>query len=302
MAKLFIGMPVRNGERHIISAINSLLAQTFTDFTIFVSDNESTDNTAAIVQRFAGQDSRVVYYRQPKDLGMFGNFEYVLKRADSEYFMWAAHDDMREREYLQVCIDALDANKNLGLATTATTIIDSLGRTLVEEHEVESFSDNSILMQVIKYTLMAEGLGKANIFYGVWRTEAARIVWDAYPQRRVWGQDYHVALALVARYQVHIDPRPMFRKIPTIPSGHTAPVPGSIAATLSFYERNIPVPLRNFKTYLAGHMEALRGTPYSNLVKVLMYMRLPHVFWVYTRERNYKRFFGKLIAGSKHMS
>ncbi len=295
MAKLWIGMPVYNGEKHIAGAIESLLNQSFKDFVLFVSDNASSDSTREIVEQFAAKDPRVKYYRQPENLGMFGNFGFVLEKADTEYFMWAAHDDKREKNYLEVCIAALEADKTLGLAATAVTIIDSLGRTLFEEHDPERIASHSLLKQVVRYTLMAEGLGKANIFYGVWRTEAAKKVWDAYPQRLVWGQDYHVALALVARYPVYIDPRPLFKKIPTIPRGHTAPVPGPEPAVRSYKERNIPFPFSHFWKYTNGHMEALRGTPYQPLVFILMCLRLPRSFWVYARERNYKKFFKSLL-------
>ena len=43
--KVSIGMPIYNGEKFIRKALDSLLAQTFTDFELIISDNASTDRT-----------------------------------------------------------------------------------------------------------------------------------------------------------------------------------------------------------------------------------------------------------------
>jgi glycosyltransferase involved in cell wall biosynthesis len=52
-------MPVYNGQRFLARAMDSLLAQTFTDFEVIVVDDGSTDDTPAILRRYAEQDARV---------------------------------------------------------------------------------------------------------------------------------------------------------------------------------------------------------------------------------------------------
>lgn len=88
-----IGMPVFNGEKYIRKAIDSLLAQIFSDFELIISDNASTDGTAAICREYAANDSRIRYIRQPENIGAENNFKYVLRESVGEYFMWAACDD-----------------------------------------------------------------------------------------------------------------------------------------------------------------------------------------------------------------
>lgn len=99
--KVSIGMPVYNGEPFIREALDSLLAQTFTDFELIISDNASTDDTEEICQNYASKDSRIRYIRQPKNLGASYNFQFVLDEAVGEYFMWAAHDDLRSQDSLE---------------------------------------------------------------------------------------------------------------------------------------------------------------------------------------------------------
>ncbi len=56
-----IGMPVFNGEDFLEAALESLLAQTFTDFEIILADNASSDRTPEICQAYAAKDVRICY-------------------------------------------------------------------------------------------------------------------------------------------------------------------------------------------------------------------------------------------------
>jgi glycosyltransferase involved in cell wall biosynthesis len=93
-------MPVYNGGRHLRAAVESLLAQTHRDFELIISDNASTDETAAIALELAERDSRIRYHRNETNIGMPANFRRVVELARGEYFMWAAHDDRWAPEFL----------------------------------------------------------------------------------------------------------------------------------------------------------------------------------------------------------
>ncbi|HET6324545.1 MAG TPA: glycosyltransferase, partial [Planctomycetaceae bacterium] len=64
-----IGMPVFNGEKYIVEALDSILGQTYSDFELIISDNASNDRTAEICQEFARKDQRIRYFRQSTNLG-----------------------------------------------------------------------------------------------------------------------------------------------------------------------------------------------------------------------------------------
>jgi len=96
-----IGMPVYNGEKFIREALDSLLAQTFTDFELIISDNASIDGTEAICREYAVRDARIRYERQASNLGATANFKFVLDEAIGTYFMWAANDDIWSKEWLE---------------------------------------------------------------------------------------------------------------------------------------------------------------------------------------------------------
>ena len=62
-------------------AIRSLLGQTFRDFELLISDNASTDGTQQPCEALASGDSRVRYTRQPVNIGVVRNFNFVLERS-----------------------------------------------------------------------------------------------------------------------------------------------------------------------------------------------------------------------------
>lgn len=125
--RVSIGLPVYNGQRYMEAALSALLAQTFTDFELVISDNASTDRTSEICQKYAAADPRVRYYRNETNLGANPNFNRVLELSRGEYFRWAAYDDVCMPQYLARCVEALDSDRKAVLAHTRTTIIDEAG-------------------------------------------------------------------------------------------------------------------------------------------------------------------------------
>lgn len=105
-----IGMPVRNGAVSLSAALESIVGQTFADLEIVISDNDSTDETAAICQGFAARDPRIHYIRQPRLISATDNFAFVRDQARGRYFMWAAHDDTRDLNFIERAMIALETN------------------------------------------------------------------------------------------------------------------------------------------------------------------------------------------------
>ncbi len=128
--RVSIGLPVYNGDQYIAEALNSLLAQTFRDFEIIVSDNCSTDNTAAIVGRYAERDPRIRYVRKEKNTGAVDNFNSIVALARGRFFKWAAHDDLIEPTYLERCVAVLEADDNVVLCHSDTQLISAEGTRL----------------------------------------------------------------------------------------------------------------------------------------------------------------------------
>ncbi len=129
--KVSIGVPVYNGERYLRAALDSLLNQTFTDFEILISDNCSTDSTAAICAEYAARDARVRYHRKQKNDGAVENFNSIVDRARGQYFKWAAHDDAIAPTYLEKCVALLDGDPKIVMAHSLTQMIDQFDQPII---------------------------------------------------------------------------------------------------------------------------------------------------------------------------
>lgn len=123
-ARVFIGMPVYNGERFIARAIQSLQQQTLGNFGLLVADNASTDGTGAIVLDLAARDRRIRYQRHPHNIGAPRNWNYVLQQASGEYFKWATANDECAPEMLERCMAALDEDPGAALCQGRTCLVD----------------------------------------------------------------------------------------------------------------------------------------------------------------------------------
>ena len=125
--KVSIGMPVYNGERYVEEALQSLLAQTFTDFELVIADNASTDHTEAICRSYARRDDRVRYVRNRANYGAIYNFNNVFRLTTGEYFKWAAYDDVCDAPFLSRCVEVLDQDPGVVLACPRVAGIDEEG-------------------------------------------------------------------------------------------------------------------------------------------------------------------------------
>lgn len=117
MPRLTIGVPTYNNAATLRATIESLLAQTFGDFRLVVSDDSSTDGTQDVCLDLASLDKRIEYIRQPENL-KYQNFGYLLRRAATEYFMWGAGDDRWRPTFAESCVRELDASPQIVLAVS----------------------------------------------------------------------------------------------------------------------------------------------------------------------------------------
>lgn len=123
-----IGIPVYNGEDYIELALASLQDQSYKKIEIIISDNASTDRTGEICRRFAEQDRRIRYFHYPQNSGAAWNFRNVFALARGGFFMWAAHDDLFDRTYVEKCLKILLEHPEIILAYAWTVLIDAQGQ------------------------------------------------------------------------------------------------------------------------------------------------------------------------------
>ena len=130
--KVVSGLPVYNGQKYLAAAIESHQAQTYEDFELVISDNGSTDATADICAEYARKDARIKVLRSPQNRGILWNHRRVFEAvvSPSQYFRWAAADDIMEPGLLEAMVRVLDGRPEVEAVVPDTRNIDSDGRVI----------------------------------------------------------------------------------------------------------------------------------------------------------------------------
>lgn len=125
-----VGLAVYNGERYLAEAIDSILAQTYEDFELVISDNCSTDSTPEICARYAQRDRRVRYFSNPSNIGGIRNENRTFFLARGRYFKLAAHDDRVAPQFLERCVELLDGMPEVEVCATGVVMLGARGETI----------------------------------------------------------------------------------------------------------------------------------------------------------------------------
>ena len=128
--KFSIILPVRNGGEYVKECVNSILAQTFTDFNLIVLDNCSTDGTLQWVRSL--NDKRIIIHPSDKPLTIEENWGRVVTIPKNKYMTLIGHDDILNPEYLFVISDLINKFPDASLYQSHFSFIDSKGKKIRE--------------------------------------------------------------------------------------------------------------------------------------------------------------------------
>ena len=179
--RLTIGMPVYNNGRTIGRALDSLLAQSYENFQLFISDDGSTDETRELCNAYAARDARITVFRQSVNLN-YGNFRFVLQRADTPLFMFAAGDDYWHADYVARTIELLDKHAPAVCAVSQVEFVKDA--VVVERARGTRPLENDVPTNIARF--LADGDDNSRM-YGVFRTAVAQ---RAFPRRDFFGYDW----------------------------------------------------------------------------------------------------------------
>lgn len=169
--RLCIGLPVYNGENYVAQAIQSVLAQTFTDFRFIISDNASTDRTEEICRSYGRRDGRIEYHRGEENRGAAWNFNRVVALADAEYFKWTAHDDVCAPEFVARCVAALDQHPGAILCFPTSHVINEDG-TIMSAYRSPAAPTGAT--PFARFNAIARKPGLCHMAFGVIRLDVLR--------------------------------------------------------------------------------------------------------------------------------
>jgi len=224
MPRVTVAFPVYNAEEMLEQSLDCILNQTFQDFKVVIADNCSTDGTQEICERYAAEFDKITYIRRTENLGANGNFLDLMHRADTEFFMWRADDDLSDLNYIEELLKVLDAHPEAKLA----------GSYVTTEMEQGVRSGNSPFLirkadeTLLDYAKKAVGYYHASVFYGLWRTPDVQeifprivkqypaayagdqlVIWSLLVQGALYGTN---ETTFIQRVWVRDKPKPMPRR------------------------------------------------------------------------------------------
>lgn len=131
-ALVSICIPTYKGASFLAATIESVLSQSYSNFELWIIDDQSPDETAAIVAGY--HDPRLHYSRNALNLGPEGNWNRCLELATGKYFKLLPHDDLLAPTCLQEQVAVLESDpaKKLALVFGYRAIINPAGRILMK--------------------------------------------------------------------------------------------------------------------------------------------------------------------------
>lgn len=115
--KVSVLIPTYNYAHFLDETIQSVLEQTFTDFELVIVDNQSTDNTPEVIEKYL-HDNRVRFYRNETNLGLMGNWNRCLEYARGEYIKFLCADDKFHPQLLEKFVAVMDQNPNVSIVSS----------------------------------------------------------------------------------------------------------------------------------------------------------------------------------------
>ena len=126
--RISIAIATYNRGHLLGRTLESLLAQTFDDFELILSDDASADATPDVCARFAAADPRVRYVRNDTRLGLGGNCSRVLAMTAGEFVVLAGDDDVYHARFLERLLAVMVRYPSVAVAACGIDMIDHDGR------------------------------------------------------------------------------------------------------------------------------------------------------------------------------
>ena len=107
--KVYVIVPAYNMAKYIKGCLDSILNQSYTDISVIIVDDASTDNTLDIIKQYANIDNRVICISSDTNGGVARArnkaLDYVKKQNQDSYICFVDSDDFIHPDYLQILID-----------------------------------------------------------------------------------------------------------------------------------------------------------------------------------------------------
>ncbi len=170
--KLTVGIPVYNGQDSLGKCLDSILAQTFTDFEVMILDNASTDGTPELIRRYAERDSRIKWAQNRSNLGQSVNSYRLMYGTTTEFYALVHADLQWKPTFAEKCLEALEKDQEAVVAYPQCQFVDEKYNNLDLYRDTVNFAENDLCQRFVN---VVTGLGWCTAWHGVMRTDILHI-------------------------------------------------------------------------------------------------------------------------------
>ena len=124
-------IPTFDRPRFLKEAIEAALAQTHPNIEVLVFDNGTLDETLAVVEEIARLDSRLIFRRHERNIGMSANFNALAAAARGEFLVAIGDDDRLLPDFVARLVAEMTPEVNVVFCNHY--LIDAGGRRLEED-------------------------------------------------------------------------------------------------------------------------------------------------------------------------
>jgi glycosyltransferase involved in cell wall biosynthesis len=251
--RISVILPAYNAEAYIRESIESILAQTFTDFEFLIINNASTDRTVEIIESY--KDPRIKLITNPTNLGLIGSLNVGLKAARGKYIARMDHDDRAEPTRFEKEYTYLESHPDIAIVGTWSNIMDSNGK-FIRIHK------NPLLNNVIKYELM---FGNNLTHPSIMMRREIILKEGGYDPEWVNTEDYNLYSRIIRKYPLANIPEPLLNY-----RVHGASLTGESASQAIMHKNTKRMIRNNVGYYLPISDEE------ENLITQVLIARLPN--------------------------
>lgn len=276
--RVSIGLPTYDRPELLSLVLECFRRQTFTDFELIISDNASPNpEVKQLCERYAQQDPRFRYIRQPVNQGAERNFWFVYDQARAPFFLWASDDDLWPADFLEKGVAALEANPRASAWFCQIVNINVLGKVVRSYPSFKRFQSRALKFTgLVRFLWEPEIMGKANLIYSIFRRKALAEVIDLFRERpSTWGSDMNLVYGYLCRSDIIVDDQVVLQK--RVPTEFVDASPNPQVQIYPREERAI---------YFQNYRRAAAGSGYGLLTAAVLAVRSPYDYWNSGRARH----------------
>ena len=191
MEKVDILLATYNGEKYLAEQIESILNQTYKDINLIISDDNSSDSSLKIIEEYAKKDDRIKVFKQEKNLGIVSNFEFLISKVNSKYFMFSDQDDIWNENKVEKTLKKIQDTDSDIIFTDLLVVDDKLNVLSNSYWELKGFKN-----KILKFNSF-EALYLNNYVTGCTMLMKREIISKVLPLPKNWKyvlHDYWIAL------------------------------------------------------------------------------------------------------------